>query len=277
MTQMEEQEKETIDKHMPLVSIEYEKVKVSDGAEIEIIIQKPKSLSSTCAPAYIYAHGGGAIAFSARMENSGMSVTTVNLNCVTISVDYRLGPEYKCPRGQQDFVDVVCHVVANPTKYGIDTKRICLAGCSGGGWIAVGAMNLLIKANKAHLVKALFIYTGMLSDETANVPDDKLTEYERDWGQPPKAMTQMYKLLATDYDNQQQCEQLYPGRASDDILKKYPKTVIWTSEFDMYRRDNEAFAQKLQKCGRLGELSVMPSCMHGYMMHAFKSEYTQNF
>ena len=30
-------------------------------------------------------------------------------------------------------------------------------------------------------------------------------------------------------------------------MEKWPKTVIWTSEYDMYRRDNEAFAEKLKQ------------------------------
>ena len=61
-------------------------------------------------------------------------------------------------------------------------------------------------------------------------------------------------MHATDYDAQQNDDQLYPGRTTDDILKKYPPTVIWTSEFDTYRRDNETFANRLKKFGKLAEL-----------------------
>ena len=42
---------------------------------------------------------------SARDWDHTMVVTTVNLDCVVFCVDYRLGPEVKCPTGQQDFVD----------------------------------------------------------------------------------------------------------------------------------------------------------------------------
>ena len=117
----------------------------------------------------------------------------------------------------------------------------------------------------------------MLSDETASVPEDQLAEYERDWGQHPKVMTQMYKLLAKDFDNQTEDDQLYPGKAAQYILEKWPMTVIWTSEFDMYRRDNEAFAAKLKSVGKLAGISIMNSCMHGYMVHAYGSEYTQEY
>ena len=82
-------------------------------------------------------------------------------------------------------------------------------------------------------------------------------------------MTSCYQhIYATDYENQQNDPQVYPGRASDEILKKYPPTVIWTSEFDCLRRDNEEFAARLKKLGKLAEFSNMPAKTHAYMSFA---------
>lgn len=77
-------------------------------------------------------------------------------------------------------------------------------------------------------------------------------------------MTSMFKLLAPDWDNQHNDEQLYPGKASDDILKLYPPTVVWTSEYDFLRRCNEDFAARLKAVGKLAEMSEMPGSPHGY-------------
>ena len=101
-----------------------------------------------------------------------MSHTCLNLNCVVFNIDYRKGPEVKCPTGQQDFVDAVTHVLSDPAKYGIDATKASLAGASGGGWIAGGAANLMAKANSLHKIKAIFMHTGMLSNESARVPED---------------------------------------------------------------------------------------------------------
>ena len=49
---------------------------------------------------------------------------------------------------------------------------MCMAGISGGGWIAAGAMNLLVKAGQEHKVKALFLHTAMLSHEISKAPED---------------------------------------------------------------------------------------------------------
>ena len=80
-----------------------------------------------------------------------------------------------------------------------------------------------------------------------------------------------------DFTRQSNDDQLYPGRASDEILKMYPPTVVWTSEFDMYRRDNEAFARRLKHLGRLAEFGQMPGVMHGYQSFNFELPETKQF
>lgn len=101
-----------------------------------------------------------------------MARTALNLNCVVFNIDYRLGPEVKAPTGAQDFIDAFNHVIANASNYGIDPAKNCFAGCSGGGWIIAIAANLLAKANEASKVGAIFIQTGMLSNETQDLPED---------------------------------------------------------------------------------------------------------
>jgi len=63
----------------------------------------------------------------------------------------------------------------------------------------LGACNLLAKANKAHYVKAQFLWTPMVSNETAKerctAEDIKPYEMGLDGTTPP------FRLLGTDYDN----------------------------------------------------------------------------
>lgn len=130
---------------------------------------------------------------------------------------------------------------------------------SGGGWVCFGAGNLLAKKGKAHLVKANFVLTGMLMDETQHTPKEELAPYE-----DAAQLTSIYKLLATDFDNQQNDDQLYPGRLSESLLKKVPPFAVWTSEFDFYLRDNKKIAEMGKKHGKLLDISIMPGVVHGY-------------
>lgn len=137
---------------------------------------------------------------------------------------------------------------------------MCIAGISGGGWICFGAGNQLAKTGDAQLVKANFVHTGMLSDETQNIPKDKLNEME---AQAP-SLTSIYKLLATDFENQQNDTNLYPGKITDEFMKTVPPFAVWTSEFDFYRKDNLKIAERGKACGKLLDVSDMPGVTHGY-------------
>ena len=45
-------------------------------------------------------------------------------------------------------VNGVEHVYNNADSFGVDNKRICVSGTSGGGWIIMGACLLLVKEDK---------------------------------------------------------------------------------------------------------------------------------
>lgn len=59
--------------------------------------------------------------------------------------------------------------MGNAIEYGIDPKKCVIVGCSGGGWVAVGACNLLAKKNDLSKIKALFIQTAFLSNSTQHM------------------------------------------------------------------------------------------------------------
>lgn len=65
---------------------------------------------------------------------------------------------------------------------------------------------------------------------------------------------------------------MYPGRISDAFLKTVPPFVIWTSEFDFYRRDNLKMAERGKKVGKLLDISDMPGVMHGYQCDNFDTD-----
>jgi acetyl esterase/lipase len=81
-------------------------------------------------------------------------------------------------------------------------------------------------------------------------------------------------MYSTDWEKQQNDDQVFPGRTTDEILKKYPPTVIWTAEWDFLRRDCEVFAERLKKHGKLAEFSMMPGRAHGFQQFGNSQETT---
>ena len=62
-----------------------------------MLIHKPKNFDRKNSPAYFYAHGGVGFAMSCDYEKPVMSHLCVKLNCVIFNINYRKGPEVKCP------------------------------------------------------------------------------------------------------------------------------------------------------------------------------------
>lgn len=74
-------------------------------------------------------------------------------------------------------MSVVRYVLDNSQRYDVDPEKICLAGSSGGGWIVTGAANLMAKDGDILNIGALFIHSGMLSNEMVNYKNE--SQYEK--------------------------------------------------------------------------------------------------
>ena len=60
---------------------------------------------------------------------------------------------------------------------------------------------------------------------------------------------------------------LFPGRAPLELLSQLPKTIIFTSEFDMYRRDAYKLADSLTAAGTLSDFQDMNMVHYGYQQN----------
>ena len=98
-----EMNKELYTKEDGMCTLEDITVNSEPGVDIKVEIIRPKTLPKDGNAGYIYAHGGGAVMFDHKSVTKQLIHTALNLNCVVFNVDYRLGPEAKAPKGQNDF------------------------------------------------------------------------------------------------------------------------------------------------------------------------------
>ena len=79
-------------------------------------------------------------------------------------------------------------------------------------------------------------------------------------------MRKIWKLVAADFEAQKNDPLLFPGKSSDDVLEKFPPTIIEEAEFDMFITEATRLAYRLRRAGRLLELIVIPGGKHGSSM-----------
>ena len=228
---------------------------------VPVLVHTPKTLETNKDnAAIIYAHGGGAVAGSAEVFQPWLSKAAVTCGVVYFNVDYRLAPETKCPKNVLDFYCAIKHVIEHASEYGIDPNKIAIAGDSGGGYIAMGAMVMLAQKDEGHLIKLAIPGIPMINDYEFG--DEKsMTKEERE---SAAGMRKIWKCLATDLDTQRNDGDplLFPAKANDELIAKFPPTIIWETEFDFYLTESSRMARRLRATGRLLEFYVLPGALH---------------
>lgn len=124
-------------------------------APVRMLVHTPKTLAGKSMNACIVnAHGGGGIAGSPELEAPLCCYIAVNNKVVVFNVAYRLaGSGAKANQMAGDIVAAVTHIRDNAASLGIDKDKICLYGCSGGGYAQSAACSLLAKKKQSSTVK----------------------------------------------------------------------------------------------------------------------------
>jgi acetyl esterase/lipase len=84
-------------------------IPVRDGYEVRALIFRPRKVKdpSEALPLAIIMHGGGFVIGIAEMEAAVCIEATKRLDCITISLEYRLSPEVKFPVAYDDCWDAI--------------------------------------------------------------------------------------------------------------------------------------------------------------------------
>ena len=179
---------------------------------------------------------------SARAEN-GMLCRIVSENDIVVfNVEYRLAPEHRTPAGTLDYISTLKHAHEKADEYGIDKDKICIGGISAGGYMSMIACILLVRQNLSHLVNTQILMAPMLGTSLDDLPDNSIDLWEK-----PYLNCINFELIASDYKKQhlEADPLLYPVEVSIEEANFFPKTVVFTSEYDWMRRDSYSLITKL--------------------------------
>src|ERR1700731_1324539 len=107
------------------------------GKAINVRIYSPFGSSAAPLPGLIYFHGGGWLSGGIGSHEAICRALAEEGRCRILSVDYRLAPEHRFPAAVEDCRDAVAIVAAHAAEFGLDPKRIGVAGDSAGANLAV--------------------------------------------------------------------------------------------------------------------------------------------
>ncbi|WP_066899915.1 alpha/beta hydrolase [Streptobacillus notomytis] len=221
----------------------------------------------------IYFHGGAYFAGSTDLVHNSCKYIAEQTNVTVISVDYSLAPEFPYPIAINEGYRILKYL---ENEY----KNIYLCGDSAGGGLATSVCIKDIEA-ESNIAKGLILYYPvLLIDLNDSCRDDfvwDIKEYNIDENSIDKQAIKLSILYLKDimpfiremYIKTEESKDNYlisQINAPDSLLKKFPKTLIFTSEYDYLRLEAEYFYKRLRenkidsKCIRyLGEVHAFIS------------------
>ena len=244
-------------------------------------------------PVVVNFHGGGFVLGTALDDRYWAASVLKNVDCVVVSVGYRLAPEHPFPTAVDDSVDALLHLSSNAEELGLDINRIALSGFSAGANLAF-TVPLRLKFHTRRLAES----PNNEEDESHSpITSDLLSTYKDieivsivawypllDWTEsraskkrhsvkPEKALPKFFTdlfdhsyLPCPDMKGDHASPYASPALAHDDMLKHgIPKDVqMFLCEYDMLLHEGQLFSERLEKLDKNIETKLIPMVPHGF-------------
>jgi len=211
-------------------------------------------------PVMVTFHGGGWMTGSLKANDGFCREVCNHVQCIVVSVDYRLAPEFPFPVPVEECYTATEWVVNNILKYQGDPNRIAISGDSAGGNLAA-AVTLMARDRGilSHIRCQVLIYP-VLDD---NFERASYIEFANDHLLTKNQMQFFWK----NYFPSKHKKNPYAAPLQEEDLKKLPQTLVIQAYFDPLCDDSTAYAKSLRKAGVDVELLSYPT-IHAFMSFA---------
>ena len=246
----------------PTVSVTEHLVPGPPGApDVRLIVYTPSG-PKTVRPALFHIHGGGFILGDAAMMTPLSQARAKNLDCVVVSVDYRLAPEAPYPGPVEDCYAGLTWLADHAAEFGVDPSRIVVGGESASGGLAA-ALCLLARDLCGPPIALQFLIYPMLDHRTATPADPYANQHagEFAWthGANRFGWSAMLGSIDPSGDVPAHCS---PARAA--TVAGLPPAFVAVGALDLFVDEDIDYAARMIRAGVPVELHVYPGAFHAF-------------
>ena len=242
------------------VSLETRTLPGPKGApDVQILVYRPRQASGLL-PCIFHVHGGGFVGGSADSLTPVHLAMAMQLDCMIVSVDYRLAPEVCFPGAVEDCYAALAWLFTKAQALGVDDQRIGVMGESAGGGLAA-ALALLVRDRGEHRLAFQHLTYPMLDDRTCVTTDPHPHVGQFIWT-PQMNLFGWSALLGRAPGSTDVSPYAAPARAQD--LSRLPATFISTGALDLFLEEDLDYGRRLLRQGVPVEMHVYPGGFHGF-------------
>jgi acetyl esterase len=223
-------------------------------SNFNIRIYKPTD--SQQLPVMMYYHGGGFVLYGLDSHDLVCRRLSTMNQCIVVSVDYRMAPEFTFPTAHLDAFDAIKWTIENIKAYGGDATKLILAGDSAGGNLAA-CMAHKCRDENIKIAAQILIYPwvdGKLNNPSIsrNGEGYMLTRDTMLWFQ------EQYTPDPNDH-----CNPLVSPIYQQNFADLAPAFVL-TATLDPLIDDGLFYAQKLKEAGNMVQYCEYKGLIHGF-------------
>ncbi len=227
-----------------------------DGREpVSVRVHRPRRGTGP-RPCIYWMHGGGLVLGSNQGDDLRFDHWCRRLDCVGVSVEYRLAPESRYPVPLEDCYAGLQWVHANAALLGVDATRIGIGGASAGAGLAAGLALLARDRGELPVAFQALVYPMI---------DDRQVTVSSAWPDPvwpPRANRFGWDCYLGDLRDAEVPAYAAAARATD--LTRLPATFIAVGALDVFADEDIDYANRLRYAGVPTELHVYAGAPHGF-------------
>ncbi|CAF1675560.1 unnamed protein product, partial [Adineta ricciae] len=173
---------------------------------------------------------------------------------IWISVEYRLGPEYKFPIWLDDACEVTQHILANKTSYGgEENTKVGVAGDSAGGMTAASVCHTIKNLDFQVLICGHFeMANSSASRQEFNKPHFVITMDVLNW------------FHANAFDNKDDERSSRLDFLHNQVSSTIPPCLFIVAELDPLLDDSYQYQEVLNKAGVKTKLVLIKGAIHPF-------------
>lgn len=230
-------------------------------SELKVKIYEPVNRTSTALPALLWIHGGGYVLGNPDIDDGLCEQFVLVANCVVVSIDYRLAPQFQYPAALEDCYAGLKWMVAQAEELNIDTLKIAIAGTSAGGGLTA-ALTLLARDRGGPEIAFQMPLCPMIDDRNITPSSFEINKenFPKLWNREQNQLA--WSMYLGDITSDEVPPYAAPIRAGD--LTGLPPAYTFVGELDLFRDETIEYVNRLVQANVPVEFHLYPGCFHGF-------------